>query len=422
MGQKTNPVIFQVGTTKKWKFPFQEKKLQEFAKYSENQLELQHFIKKYFNDHGLKICDLNLFYTHSTLTIFITYFPGKPFFSTKTVQNTKLKKTMKYNKTRIPFRILAPIFRQKFLLRRNDTKRKFLEVFLKTKQQQKAKKLLKKLEIKHNLVKCFLNKRLKKAPRRPKKRFIPHKKYIPQLKKKKTPRRLKRIKNYYNNSMNLHFLEVMNSLQPKDRKETLFTNQFINNMCKTISLFNGTPSLKIVCNIKQLDLKPVHNFTKTKVKLLKKVLNQLWRYNKERFYNEGLQTIILFLKFPIFVEYFANYLALEMQKHNRQHFFLNFIKQSLSLLNKCKLYPSQDIKIQIKGRFNSAPRSKKRIITIGNHVSTISLKSKLHYATSTSFSASGGTLGVKIWTTDKIKQKCFKDQKKQNIKKLKKEN
>ena len=50
MGQKTNPIIFQLGKSRKWENIFEEKKQLEFTKYVENQVELQKFIKKYFKN------------------------------------------------------------------------------------------------------------------------------------------------------------------------------------------------------------------------------------------------------------------------------------------------------------------------------------------------------------------------------------
>ena len=154
-------------------------------------------------------------------------------------------------------------------------------------------------------------------------------------------------------------------------------------------------------NLKQINLSK--NINKSEYQILKQKLGQLWWFQSQPYYKQGLNAILLLLKFPQMVEFFTEYVAEEMQNHKRQHFFLNFIQKGLILFNKSMLYPSKNIKIKINGRFNGAPRSKQRIIEIGEKISVISADTRLYYSEKISISKRGGTFGIKVWVSNNLK-------------------
>lgn len=445
MGQKTNPIIFQTGKIKKWRHPFQEKKQLELAKFSENQIETQKFIKKYFKNNSLKICEYNLQYANNILTIFITYLPIKQIFaqksSSKSITASSFKKyKLKKKKTFYFLKKALNIFNQKKFLEKKMVKLKFLSSVFTKNKIVKVLKIVKKLKFKNSLAnKCLKNQRKKikskKARKKkytwkkkwkkhkPKKQWLNYvdrkKEYLKAVLKKKRKTVLKRqqFKNSFlkiikkqTDYVSKNSLENFNSSKVKNL-HGMFSESFFKRMVKTIQFFNDTNSFKIIFNLKQINLNPLNNFTKSQFKVIKKSISQLRRFHKEKYFNEGLHNIFLFLRFPYFAEHFAEYLANEMQKHKRQHFFLNFIQKGLSLINKAKIHPFKNIKIQIKGRFNSAPRSKKRVLIIGKNLSIISVKSKINYYESTSFSNTGGTFGIKIWTNHTLEKNATRTKK-----------
>lgn len=177
----------------------------------------------------------------------------------------------------------------------------------------------------------------------------------------------------------------------RDVSGTTFFEKFF----KTIHLAEKK-NISINLNVSQLNFKTTKNLIRPRARFLKKGLNQLWRFKKSEHTKEGLRTIFFFLKSDNFVRNFTDYIAREMQNHARQHYFLNFIQQSLKLFNKYPFCTPKNIIIQVCGRFNGTPRAKCRLIKVGDLIPTQSLKTGVHYAESTSFSKDG-TFGIKVW-------------------------
>jgi ribosomal protein S3 len=84
----------------------------------------------------------------------------------------------------------------------------------------------------------------------------------------------------------------------------------------------------------------------------------------------------------------------------RHNFFLKFVKTTLTLFYNKNFSNCKRIKIQVKGRFNGAPRAKNKLIDIGNRAPVLTINSKIDYAESTAFT-SNGTFGVKVWINEK---------------------
>ena len=457
MGQKTNPIIFQLGKHKKWENIFEEKKRLEFAKYTENQLEIQKFVKKYFKQQGLKICDYNLYYKNNNVTIFISYFIIKLFFQNlnfekKKYKNKKTKskkyflsKQKKFLKLKKVAKKIYKNYLTKYVLKKNKAfyktvstknfffRTNFLKKFIKKRKEfkkkilekEKFKKFYKKTWRNNNNNKNWKNKRYynnnnkhfnnssnvyKKKNKIYKNKLILTedqkklkigRKYYYYFLKKKIKALFKTYKLTKKHSLPF-FTKTLTTIKSKNTKNynDVTSRNFFEPIFEVIRNYDFN-IFNINLNLKQISLSK--NINKSEYQILKQKLGQLWWFQSQPYYKQGLNAILLLLKFPQMVEFFTEYVAEEMQNHKRQHFFLNFIQKGLLLFNKSMLYPSKNIKIKINGRFNGAPRSKQRIIEIGEKISVISADTRLYYSEKISISKRGGTFGIKVWVSNNLK-------------------
>jgi len=74
MGQKTNPNIFRLGINKTWKTEFFEKKQHELPLYSFKDLEIQNYIERFLDTHGILLHDYKQHYNNSTLSLYVSCF------------------------------------------------------------------------------------------------------------------------------------------------------------------------------------------------------------------------------------------------------------------------------------------------------------------------------------------------------------
>jgi len=123
-------------------------------------------------------------------------------------------------------------------------------------------------------------------------------------------------------------------------------------------------------------------------------------FKQESFYNPGL--LIFFLLFsirnmtPLLSKYIAKYFKL-LHRTRKINKFLLFLTRFVELtgnisFNNLKV---KGLKIQIKGRFNGAPRSKKRVFEKGR-VPLQTVSSKINYSL-THINTSYGVFSVKVW-------------------------
>ena len=92
---------------------------------------------------------------------------------------------------------------------------------------------------------------------------------------------------------------------------------------------------------------------------------------------------------------FSNYISKEFKNLKRHGVFLIFLKRALNHLVNLNFSKVEGVKIIISGRLNSAPRSKKKIIIVGN-IPVQSLKKNINYSQTVSYSKNG-TFGIKVW-------------------------
>ena len=74
MGQKTNPNILRLGQNKRMKSKYIEKKSNELPNYALNDIEIQKFIYKFFDQNGLIVDNCKLLQSKNFLPIFVSYF------------------------------------------------------------------------------------------------------------------------------------------------------------------------------------------------------------------------------------------------------------------------------------------------------------------------------------------------------------
>ena len=90
-----------------------------------------------------------------------------------------------------------------------------------------------------------------------------------------------------------------------------------------------------------------------------------------------------------------------MQRIKRHNKFLTFLKRTVFLFMKLKVSDFQGLKIVIRGRFNNAPRSKKRLIQYGR-IPLQTVDNEIDYHQTEAFTLSG-VFGVKVWVCKKEK-------------------
>lgn len=81
MGQKINPLIFQLTKTNNWQSKYLEKKVTEYSKYSKKDIEIRGFIQKFFENYNKIIHRCKICYFENSLHIFVSYYlNAKPLF------------------------------------------------------------------------------------------------------------------------------------------------------------------------------------------------------------------------------------------------------------------------------------------------------------------------------------------------------
>jgi ribosomal protein S3 len=346
MGQKINPVIFRLNKTYETKSKYFEKKSTELALYNYKNIEIRDFIKNFFESQGLTIHDIKLCYFNNNLHIYISYFSS--------VKATSL--------------ITDNIKKQKIkIFTRKVKKRKYVKV-------------------KENTKKYFLYKELN---------------YLKTL-KNKNEKRIVNIEKHFLRLRRIRFLKFYkNYLLSKKYKNIskLKTNSFLVKFFESLSSFTGN-KLKISLTLKHLNNNIKQKISQENLKITKKNVVKLRKYEKNKFFKEGINIIFLSVINNNSAKLLSDFIANQLKKLKRHNFFLRFLKNALILFHTKKFATIEGIKIKVKGRFNRAPRARHKIILIGKGVKALTLHSKIDYAESTSFTANG-TFGVKVWISEK---------------------
>ena len=356
MGQKTNPNILRLGQTKEWKSKYIEKKSNELFSYTFNNLEIQKFISKFFEENGLMVDDCKVSQSENFLHIFVSYFilPKTKQLINQTNSQQKVKIVLKKRKS------------NKFLKKKASLTRNILNYNL-YKQKYFSEQINDNLKLSESFNKIknyyFLNRKF---------------------------RRLNSI-NYFKKYKNINVFKNITHTQ---------TNLFIKKIFESVHLFLQKKTA-IRLSLKQLntDNAVIKTFSEKKKNLISTNLLKLNRFQKNNFFKVGITLLYSCVTNNKSSELFAKHIAFYLKLFKKHRFFLNFLKNTLKIfLNKnfSKISKIKKIKISVKGRFNGAPRAKTTTFSVGVPPS-LTLNSDINYSESTSFT-SNGTFGIKVWT------------------------
>ena len=102
MGQKTDARIFRQGVHKKdWELRYIEKNNEESSLYVYKTLEIQKYINRFFGLYKIKIHKCKIFYSDSSLQIFISFYISTKTFYKISKNLTKYSKIMRTKENRI---------------------------------------------------------------------------------------------------------------------------------------------------------------------------------------------------------------------------------------------------------------------------------------------------------------------------------
>jgi len=171
-------------------------------------------------------------------------------------------------------------------------------------------------------------------------------------------------------------------------------NKFSNKILTSLALyFNKQLNINLVMqNLnKGLGLRLLNK----EAQLFRTLVLRLRKFSNNFFFKETITIILITIRTKNSAQFLSNFIANELSFMKRHNYFLNFLKSSLMIFVTSNLSTILGIKIIIKGRFNGAPRARKKIISVGN-IPAQQIKSNIDYYEATSFT-NNGTFGVKVW-------------------------
>ena len=341
MGQKTDARIFRQGVGKKnWELKHIEKNNEESSLYLYKTLEIQKYITRFFGLYKMKIHNCKIFYSESSLQIFISFYVTK---KTIYIINKTLTKYSKKLSTR--------------------TRRAFSK-----KKNWKRRNLLKKVKMK----KKFWFK-------------------SPSRKKKLEIKKIQKIRNIKSSSFNEFRLYKITNL--KEFQEILLESLVKytkNKMDISVTLQN----LNCHNQLSQIEVESLKIIFRQMRKFVK---NSFFKEAINIFFISILKRKSAKLLAEFISDQFRlNQLRTDQRTVSRKdNYFLGFLKQTIMLFVKYDPACLAGVKIAIKGRFNRAPRARTAKIHFGKF-SLQSFSSKVDYYQSTAYT-SNGTFGVKVW-------------------------
>lgn len=347
MGQKTNPNILRLGKTQQWKSKYIEKKATEHSTIVFRDLEIRKFISQLFLNKGFQIEDCKLYYSESSLHIYIAYYS-----------------------------LLKPLIKDSLIEKKEQ---------IKTQSKKSSSKKFKKKIAK-------VNRFIKK------KQFYTAKFYCRTLSQNTLFQN-----NYFSEkkTQRLYALKNLKTYLEKRKQKTLnkqISTQFTSIIMKGLALFTNKKQ-NIILNLKQSNKET--NFLQKVSKKNKHKLGEgivkLRKFEQSKFFRTGFNMLYNFVITNKNPKFLAEFIAFYFKKLKRPNFFLRFIKIALKTLITKNFSKFERIQIKIKGRFNSAPRSTHKFITIGKNIPVLTLNSKIMYGESTAYT-SNGTFGIKVWT------------------------
>lgn len=208
-----------------------------------------------------------------------------------------------------------------------------------------------------------------------------------------------RSKEVNSSTLFISFLPIrMRRKAPKIKNSKDFSGAaaLANHLFNILNKFGYSLQKRIVFfNLEKIGLKIKKDFYK-----LEAINRSFLPFKQEPFYNSGLMLFYLLFSIrnmaPLLSKYIAKYFKL-LHRTRKINKFLLFLTRFVELtgnvsFNNLKV---KGLKIQIKGRFNGAPRSKKRVFEKGR-VPLQTVSSKINYSL-THINTSYGVFSVKVW-------------------------
>lgn len=361
MGRKANPIILRIDKTYASKAKYIEKKSLESSTYTFKNIEIENFIKQFLNLYGLSVHDLKLSFFNSTLYIFVSYF--------STLKTNHIIKNVIHEERKI-----------KFVPKRVKYSTDYVKLINNTRKHNLYKKTLE--SHKENVCTAKLHTAILKTSRK----NINQIGSFTEIPSAMRARFLKYFANY-------------NATKTYGNMSSLNANTFLAKFFESLSLFTNQ-KMNFSLILKPINTEIKQEINKKNLKTLKKNLVRLRKYEKNKFFKEGVDVMFLSVIQKNSAELLAKFIAQELQKQKRHNFFIRFLKNTLTQFHTKAFSSIKGIKIQIKGRINGAPRARHKILEIKNGVPAMTINSKIDYFEASSFTANG-TFGVKVWICEK---------------------
>ena len=326
MGQKTDARIFRQGVAKKnWEFRHIEKNNEESSLFLYKTLEVQRYLNRFFGLYKMKIHNCKIFYSHSSLQVFISFY-----ITAKTIYVLR-KNLTKYSK------------KLSTLIKRTSSKKK------------NWKRIRKKSQFELPSQKIKL--KIKKIQKVRSKRGLPCYKANHGL-----ALGLKGFQEILLESLIKYTkkkIDISVTLQNLNRHKQLSSNQLegLKKIFKQLRKFVKNSFFKEAMNILFINI-----LRRKSAKLLAEFISDQFRLNQLRTDQSTIP--------------------------RKDNYFLGFIKQTILLFVKCEASCLTGVKIAIKGRFNRAPRARTVKIHFGKF-SLQSFSSKVDYYQSTAYTING---------------------------------
>ena len=380
MGQKTNPNILRLGTTKNWKVEFFEKKNKELPLYVFNDLEIYEYIERFLKIKGIFIHDYRQFYSNKTLNLYISYFvtPKK---------NFKNKIVLKKINSETIIRPIKEIFKGLDIDQRFQEYRYFLcysndlIVFTKTLNDAiKVENCITQLLETSNSDSFDKKLLIKKINR--KNRVLLN---VGQEKNLISPNKMYEFKTRFKSTL------LNDNISSSTKLENDLKNVFkvINNYTKH--------KFDVVINFSCINKDFTNYFSTFK----NKKIRMLQRFKFTPFFKEGWELLFHVAFNSSSARLLSIFMAeqLKILKIKQLNFFFAFIKRTLTVLISSNLSKLKGVKVIVKGRLSKNIRAKHRILTVGD-VAVQTLDSNIDYHQTTIHNANG-SYGIKVWIVEK---------------------
>lgn len=177
----------------------------------------------------------------------------------------------------------------------------------------------------------------------------------------------------------------------------LKSNSFLEQILESLSLYTNK-NYNVIITFQNVNEELSLN--STKAKFLKKKLLEFRRESRNKFFVETVNILVISAIRKNSAYLLAEFIAQQLSTIKRHNFFLIFVKRFLNTLIAERSFSNiSGIKFTIKGRFNGAPRARKRIYESGN-IPIETINSNINYHQATSYTPNG-TFGVKVWICEK---------------------